>query len=63
MPDFPLVTPAPHHPTHEDTGSDEISLTKLEGDDIRFVPQVADVGPVGSVFYKIADDHLYLFIP
>ena len=52
--------PYHHAPMHEDGGVDEISLTGLEGSEIRLTPKASSTGAEGTIFYDSDDDHIYV---
>ena len=49
-----------HSARHEDEGADEISLTGLEGSEIRLTPKASSTGAEGTIFYASGDDHVYV---
>jgi len=49
-----------HRSTHEKLGDDEISLTGLEGEEIRLIPKASSSGAEGTIFYCSGDDHVYV---
>ena len=49
-----------HKTRHEDGGADEISLTGLEGTEIRLVPKASSTGAEGTIFYDSDDDHIWV---
>lgn len=53
------ATPSGHSARHENGGVDEISLTGLEGEEIRFTPTASSSGAKGTIFYKSSDDSFY----
>lgn len=54
------VEPDDHSARHEDEGADEISLTGLEGSEIRLTPKASSTGAEGTIFYDSDDDHIYV---
>lgn len=49
-----------HKTQHQDGGADEISLTGLEGTEIRLVPKASSTGAEGTFFYDSDDDHIWV---
>ena len=48
-----------HKTRHQDGGADEISLTGLEGSEIRFIPKASSTGAEGTIFY-CTDNYIYV---
>lgn len=54
------ATPTAHKTSHQDGGSDEISLTGLAGGEITLTPKTSSGGPEGTIFYCSSDNYVYV---
>ncbi|MDP1909944.1 MAG: hypothetical protein Q8K85_16725 [Hyphomicrobium sp.] len=50
-----------HKTRHQDGGADEISLTGLEGSEIRLTPKASSTGAEGNIF-NCTDNYVYVAV-
>ena len=55
-----IIKLADHKLRHQKSGADEISLTGLEGTEIRLTPKASSTGAEGTIFYDSDDDHIWV---
>ena len=58
--DWEEIDSLEHKTRHQRGGVDEISLTGLEGTEIRLVPKASSSGAEGTMYYDSDDDSVYV---